>query len=475
MHSAKTPRGGSRRGTLLDGPGGSRSAVSGGGTLGFPAPPMPQISIPHKFHPRDYQLPFLRAMDSGKRRAVLVWHRRSGKDKTVWNFTIKSAFQRVGAYYYFLPSYTQGRKIIWDGRDKDGMAFLDHIPKEVRASDPNNTEMKVVLKNGSIIQVVGSDNIDSVVGTNPVGCVFSEFSLQDPKGWDFVRPILRENGGWAVFVYTPRGKNHGYDLYEMAKKPQNRNEWFCEALTVEDTYGRGGTVSKDDIEAERNAGMRQNLIEQEFYVSFDAAVENAVFADQIGEARRLKRIRPVPYDPRVEVETYWDIGWDDATAVWFVQQVRPEVRLIDYYEARLADPAHYVKMLREKPYIYARHVMPHDADYGRLETGGKSLRAIMAELGVRVDIGKRLSKEESIQNGRMLFPRCYFDDGEAVRRGFDALASWHFGYDSEKKLLSRTPVHNWSSHGSDAFCLIGSELRDRVKQAAIKYPSLGLA
>ena len=178
---------------------------------------MPVIQLPFHFKPRPYQLPFFRAMDGGLKRAVLVHHRRAGKDKSAFNFMVKEAFKRVGIYYYFFPTYNQGRKVLWDGIDKDGFRFLDHIPKEVRKGDPNQTEMKQMLINGSMIQIVGSDNVDTIVGTNPVGCVFSEYPLQDPSGWDFVRPILRENGGWAVFCYTPRGKNHGYDLYAMAK------------------------------------------------------------------------------------------------------------------------------------------------------------------------------------------------------------------------------------------------------------------
>lgn len=436
---------------------------------------MPEITIPYNYTPRGYQLPFLQAMEAGKKRAVLVWHRRAGKDKTVLNFTVKEMVRRVGNYYYIFPTYNQGRKILWDGKDKTGFPFLGHIPRELRAGDPNNTEMKLSIKNGSLFQVVGSDNIDSVVGTNPVGCVFSEYSLQDPRGWEYLSPILLENGGWAVFDYTPRGKNHGYALFEMARKSP---EWFCELLTVKDTQSLGGTMTEEMVEVERKEriamGKSVNFIHQEYYCDFNAAVEDAVFGEQVLQARHDRRFTRVPYEPRCEVETYWDIGWDDATAIWFVQQVGKEIRLIDYYEARLAGPDHYLKVLREKPYRYGRHVMPHDADYGRMETGGKSLKAILMEMGLYVDIAKKLSKEEQIANARLLFPRCWFDE-DKCQKGVDALGSWHFSFDEEKKILGRTPVHDWSSHASDAFCLIGSELRDYIKAEKIKYPSLGLA
>ena len=117
--------------------------------------------------------------------------------------------------------------------------------------------MKIRLKNGSLFQLIGSDNIDSIVGTNPVGCVFSEYAIQDPQGWDYIRPILRENKGWVLFPYTPRGKNHGYDMFHMA---QNNPDWYCSKLTIEDT----GVMSHKDIDEERRAGMDEELIQQEF-------------------------------------------------------------------------------------------------------------------------------------------------------------------------------------------------------------------
>ena len=437
---------------------------------------MPQITIPYKFTPREYQLPFLRAMESEKKRAVLVWHRRAGKDKTVFNFVISQMMRRVGNYYYMFPTYAQGKKAIWEGKDQTGMTILSHGPRELLSGDPNNTEMKFTLKNGSLFQMIGTENIDNVRGSGPCGLVYSEYSMQDPKAFEVMEPALLETGGWAVFVYTPMGKNHGYKLYELARN--NPEDWFCERLTVEDTQNRGGTMTVEMVEKAKirhiAMGKSENFIRQEYYCDFNAAVENAVFGEQILYLQNNKRFTKVPWEPKAEVETYWDIGWDDSTAIWFVQQVGREIRLIDYYEARLAGPDHYLKVLKEKPYRYNRHVMPHDADYGRMETGGKSLRAILQEMGLFVDIAKKLSKEEQISNARLLLPRCWFDE-DKCQKGIDALSSWHFDFDEEKKILGRTPKHDWSSHAADGFCLIGAELRDMIKADKIKYPSLGLA
>jgi phage terminase large subunit len=416
-----------------------------------------RIRLPYKYSPRAYQLPFWQAMEAGKKRAVLVNHRRAGKDKTAFNFMVREAMKRVGIYYYFLPTYNQGRKVIWDGIDKDGFKFLDHAPKELRKGDPNQTEMKLTLINGSLIQVVGTDNIDSVVGTNPVGTVFSEYPLQDPSGWEFVRPILRENGGWAVFAYTPRGKNHGWDLFEMA---QANPEWHCERLTIDDTFGKGGTVGPHDVDEERKSGMSENMIQQEYYCSFDAAVENAVFGEQMFLARKEGRITRVPWEPLLPVSTYWDIG-RDGTAIWFVQAVRNEVRVIDYFDSYQSDLPSDLAKLRAKGYNYDTLWLPHDGDYKDYKTG-KTPKEIASSLGFSVDIVDRIDKGSQIRAARALFNRCWFD-AEKCRRGIDALASWHFGWDEKLRILSTNPVHDWASHGGDAFCQIALKHEDQAE------------
>ena len=173
-------------------------------------PPRNSITLPHNYTPRDYQLSVLEALDTGKfKRAVCVWHRRSGKDKTFINFVAKKMYERVGGYYYFFPTYRQGMKVIWNGMDRDGYKFTDHFPKELRKRTDNDA-MLIETKNNSIFQVIGTDKVDLIVGANPVDCVFSEWSLQNPAAWDYIRPILAENDGWAAFIYTPRGKNHGF-------------------------------------------------------------------------------------------------------------------------------------------------------------------------------------------------------------------------------------------------------------------------
>ncbi len=218
-----------------------------------------EINLPHKFEPRDYQLPLMTAMDNGFKRLIYVAHRRAGKDKTIWNITIKESFKRVGVYFYILPTYTQAKKVIWDGVDRDGFKLLKHIPEKlIRAM--NETEMQIELVNGSIIQLVGADNVDRIVGTNPIGVVFSEYSLMKKEVWDLIRPILAENGGWAIFNFTPRGRNHAYNLMQTAK---DSKEWWVGIYPVSVTKA----ISSQALYMERKE-MPRAIYEQEYECAF---------------------------------------------------------------------------------------------------------------------------------------------------------------------------------------------------------------
>ncbi len=400
-----------------------------------------EITIPYKFTPRDYQIPLISCIDRGYKRAVCIFHRRAGKDKTLINLITKEALKRIGVYYYLFPTYKQGRKIIWQGIDKAGMKFTDHIPEEIRKRT-NDQEMMIELKNGSIIQIIGTDDIDRIVGTNPVGCVFSEYSLQNPKAWDLLRPILAENEGWAVFNYTPRGKNHGYELYEMAK---NNPKWFAQILTVDDTKA----ISQEAIEEERLAGMDEDLIQQEFYCSFEAAIQGAYYAKQINKANEDGRITNVPYVENLPVYTVWDLGVGDSTAIWFVQLVNQEIRIIDYYEAQGEGLPYYAKVLDEKGYKYGGHYAPHDIQVREMGSGLSRLETARS-LGINFQVVKNISIDDGINAARTIFNRCWFDK-EKTKQGVNCLVNYHKEYDEKRKEYKNIPYHDWSSHGADAF------------------------
>lgn len=253
------------------------------------------ITLPWKFEPRPYQAPFLEAWDSGFKRLILVGHRRLGKDKMVFANVPKKMMERVGTYFYFLPTYNQARKVIWNGADSQGFRFLDHFPKEI-VKNINETEMRITLTNGSILQLIGADNIDRIVGTNPIGVVFSEYSLMKSEVWDLISPILTENGGWAVFVYTPRGQNHAYKLLKMAEK---NPKWHVEILPVSKTHA----VPEVDL-LEQKATMSDALYRQEYECDFTENA-SAVFKDVRSRTYPLQ-------DYKVNLNGMYQVGVDLA-------------------------------------------------------------------------------------------------------------------------------------------------------------------
>jgi phage terminase large subunit len=411
------------------------------------------VKLPHQYRCRDYQVDFWEKMASGVKRGVLVWHRRAGKEKTCWNYLIMQAVKKVGIYYYLFPKLNQGRKILWDGIDKNGFRFIHHIPPEIIDGEPNSTEMKIRLKNGSLIQIVGTNHIDSIVGTNPVGCVFSEYSLQNPVAWQLIRPILVENGGWAVFNFTPRGANHAKDLFIMA---QSNPDWFCQLLTVDDTK----VVNEEDIQAERDAGMSEDYIQQEFYCSFTLGVEGSYYAAYLEDAREELRIGRVPWAKQSRVFTAWDLGYGDSTSIVFYQVVGNEIHVIDYYENHGKGLPHYVEVLKKKPYVYGSHFAPHDIDSHSFSSG-LSAKEVGADLGIRFTVlpTLKVSLEDGIEAVRGLFPRLWFDE-ERCKPLIRCLENYRKEFDQRLEVYKDRPRHDKFSHGADAvrYMAIGVKL-----------------
>jgi phage terminase large subunit len=406
-----------------------------------------QVSLPYNWSARPYQLGVWRAMDEGKRRGVLVWHRRAGKDMTCLHRTVIESQRRRANYYHVLPTYNQGRKVVWQGKDKTGKPFIHAWPKELVNGDPNNTEMRIELINGSTWQVVGGDQIDRIVGVNLGGVVFSEWSLTNPLAYEYMRPILRENNAWALFPYTPRGKNHGWDLYTMA---QQDPDWFCERLTVDDT----GVISKEDIEADRREGMSEELIQQEYYCDFGSGVVGSIYGRSIARALDEGRIGVVLHNPSLPVHTAWDLGYDDSTAIWFFQVHGNQVYFINYLEHRAEGLRWYAERLddlrEEHGYRYGQHFGPHDLEQHDVSTG-RTRKSIASDLGVNFVVIPRIKVQmEGIEASRTLLPMCWID-AIKCKHGIMALENYRYEYNEERKVFTNLPVHDWSSHGAKAF------------------------
>jgi hypothetical protein len=414
-----------------------------------------QVTLPNHWRPRDYQRRLWSYLEAGGKRAVAVWHRRAGKDEVCLHWAACAALQRVGSYWHMLPEAAQARKAIWDAiNPHTGRRRIDEaFPAPIRAGQRDD-DMRIKLANGSVWQVVGSDNFNSLVGAPPIGLVFSEYSLTDPAAWDYLRPILAENGGWCVFMTTPRGRNHAWSLYDMARA---RPDWFAELLTVDDTQAIGAEIIAD----ERASGMSDDMVAQEYYCSFDAALPGAYYGKLLHNAAVEGRIGRAPWAPDAAVHTAWDLGIGDSTAIWFAQAVGQETRLVDYYENFGVGLDHYAKTLREKPYVYGEHILPHDAQVADLSTGRSRLQTLAA-LGI---FGRVLPREPNIEDGinavRNLLPRCWFDAAKCAR-GLDALRQYRCDYDAERKIYAARPRHDWTSHAADAFRYLARGLPDGI-------------
>lgn len=252
--------------------------------------------IPNGWTPRHYQRPFYNDFGFGKvhTRASLIWHRRAGKDSTMLNLTAREMFKRVGVYWHLFPEQAQARKAVWNGIDAEGRRIIDQfLPPEARDVAQPKSEQEMLMRsiNGSTWQMAGSDNYNSLVGSNPVGVVFSEWALANPAAWDYIRPMLLENGGWAAFITTPRGRNHAYETHMMALE---RDDWFAQTLTVDDT----NRITPEQIEQERGEGMSEAKIQQEYYCSFEADSESQFIpSNVVMMCRKLEHPVVAPDDP----------------------------------------------------------------------------------------------------------------------------------------------------------------------------------
>ena len=418
------------------------------------AQPIPDLSedeelVEALYKPWKHQVPALNALLSREcNRIVTVWHRRGGKDMTAFNGCWITASRVRGNYGYFFPFAKQGRAAIWNGITSDGISFRELIPNELVANE-HDTDMRITLTNGSTIQFIGTDNIDSKMGYNFQGVVMSEYPLQNPLAWKLIEPILKLNGGWAWFPYTPRGKfNHGYTLYQAALELQAEGQpWFAQLLTIDDT----GLLNDEDLYDVRKQGTEEAIIRQEYYCDWNAENPSAYFAHDLEMAREDGRINNlVRWDPNKLVHTAWDFGISDMTAIWFLQEGPYGTwYIIDYLEESGYGLNYYAKALHEKPYAYGTHLTPHDAKQ-RDWTTGISKEQAAADLDIAFTVVPRTPKTDQIDAAHRMITMCHFNSVEA-EGGVGALNGYERQWDEANMVYKNTPKHNWASHGADAF------------------------
>ncbi len=360
--------------------------------------------------------------------------------------------QRPGVYWHMLPMANQSRKAIWEAvNPHTGKLRIDEaFPQAIRTST-RNTDMRLAVASGSAWQVVGSDNFNALVGSPPVGVVFSEWALADPKAWAYLRPILAENGGWALFITTPRGRNHAARMYDAAERDPN---WFVERQTALQT----GVFTQETLDQERAEYVRDYgeeegdaLFRQEYMVSFDAPILGSYYGRIIERLEQQGRLVELAVEPLLPVHTAWDLGVGDSTAIWCFQVSGTEIRVVDCIESHGVGLDWYAEQLNERGY-HGIDWVPHDARVRELGApGARSRIETLQMLGRRPQIVPNQRLEDGINAVRRTLPHCWFDRKKVGPTGLEALRNYRRAYDEDRKVFADHPLHDWASHYADAF------------------------
>lgn len=395
---------------------------------------------------------------------VLVKHRRYGKTVFGINEKIHRSLQnqlRNPQYAYIAPTYGQAKRVAWD--------YFKQYTEMIPGMFPNEAELRIDIPRPALndrvrYMLLGAENPGSLKGLYLDGVILDEYAEMDPIIWtQVVRPMLSDRKGWAIFMGTPKGKNHFYDIWELANKfmREGNPDWFARMSKASET----GIVPKDELEAARQL-MGEEAYMQEFECSFTASLVGAYFGKEMALLRDENRICKVPYDRSVPVITAWDLGISDTTCIWFIQLVGKAIHVIDYIEMSGMGLDYYARLLRERGYDYEEHLLPHDAAARDLSTG-KTRVETLRKLGLRhIRVVPKLAVEDGINAVRTLLPRCWFDEvktnlrNELGDRGRGSLESYERKWDSKNKIFQPRPLHNWASHGADAFRTLAVGLRE---------------
>jgi len=397
----------------------------------------------NKFKPREYQKRLIDALENKGYKKILCIHpRRAGKDLTAFHCMLRAAITKIGVYYYIFPTYAQAKKALWNNITSDGIKVLDYVPPELLLKK-NEQEMSITFRNGSQIQLVGSNDYDRLMGTNPRGCVFSEYAMQDKNAYLYLRPILTANDGWAIFATTVRGHNHLWDLYNIAK---DSPEWFCELLTVEDTQHIPLEEIKNEI---REGVMSLELVRQEYYNDWNLGIEGSFFCHYIDKLRLKGQIGPVPWEPSYPVFTAWDLGVNDYNVIIYYQVIGAVIHIIDYYENRNLGLEYYAKVLRDNAYDYMAHFAPFDLEVREQGTGITRKRKA-EQLGIDFTVLDKSPFLDGIERVRTVLPKCYIDEVKCAKL-IRCLENYRREFDTKRNVHLDKPIHDEWSHGADAF------------------------
>jgi phage terminase large subunit len=430
-----------------------------------------EITLPHLYKAREYQKEFWDAWDSDKYDIfVLNWHRRAGKDVTCWNATIDFASMSPMTVKYAFPTGDMARDNLWESYTNDGMRFTDFVPEELRfkrnkGDDGLNDSLKSIeLLTGGSIRVISAHKPGRLRGGNSKLFVLSELQAMDPSVIDIIEPILEANHGRLLVNLTSNGDSAAKRMVEDWKKDPRV---YVSILTVEDTpvftEEQMVRIRKRTVERFLARGQSEEeahaFVDQEYYCNWDSPVVGSYFGAAMRRAAEQERITRVPYETQLPVHTFWDLGVDDSMSIWFMQFHGREIRCIDYYEASGEGFKYYAKVLNGQhegfehmgDYLYGKHYAPHDIRVRNMGKDARTRQDVAADLGLKFEVVKRVSqKEDGIEAIRTVLGRCWFDE-DKCQRGIEALKGYKKEWNEKLMVYKDTPVHDWTSHGTDAF------------------------
>ena len=396
---------------------------------------MPNIVIPYK--PRALQK-ILHGQIDKHRFSVIVLHRRAGKTVMAINHMLKAALTNkyLNPRYAFISPYRlQGKATAWD--------YIKQFAGKIPGTKFNESELRCDLANGARITILGAENDQAIRGISLDGCVFDETQSIKPTIFpEVIRPALADRKGWCIFIGTPKGRNNFYQLYQSAIK---NPKWYACTYKASETQ----ILDDEELQAAKDV-MSKDLYEQEFECSFQAAITGSYYGTIIEDLVREKRMVSNLYDEDIDVETWWDLGMNDQTAIWFVQRYKKEIRLIDYYENTSHGLDHYADVLKNKGFEYSTHIFPHDVKVRELGNYAKTRLEALLDLGIVGEVAPKLSIEDGIESVRRNLVNCWFDKDKCAT-GIEYLKAYQKKWDDKAQVFKSKPQHSYASHCADAF------------------------
>jgi phage terminase large subunit len=432
------------------------------------------IKVPYGMIPRHYQVDFLQAVRKGQNVCSVI-HRRAGKDVISVQAWLLRALTRVGTHVYLFPLIQQARAVIWKGMDFDGRPFLSAIP-EILIAKKNEARMEIELINGSRMVLGGSNNYNGLMGTNPVTIIYSEFSLHNPLARSYLNPILVQNRGIEIFQFTPRGKNHGWEVLDTIRDNPN---YFVQHLTCEETFldeeRTQRVIPAHYIEEARRMGMSEEHIRQEFYCDFDVGNIGAYFTREMSDMEQEGRLTFVKPNPSLPLHTVWDLGGTDATACWLFQLEGKYINLVGLVH----DSGQGLKWYLDKVELmrqsfgcrWGNHFMPHDVKQAHQGWEQAESRLMIArQHGWFFQVTPKVNFEDGIEAMRYVLPKIRIDKTNC-QIGIRAIREYQRAYDEARACYQSKPMDNWATHIVDALRYLAVNYRRLydTPQAQVTY------